>query len=456
MHRIDTNENSNYPRYSLLSIGVLLVSLLVLTSQAYPAAASDGPTITEIGFTDAGNTGVNSDIWAHGDFAYTGTWGTGGPFCPADSRDPRVGVKVIDISDPTSPFVDNVLPLPINTRANDIKVAEIETDFFEGDLLVHSLERCDMELIPAGANGFAVYDVTDATSPVLLSSFDSGFFRTHNVFLFQQDDRAFVMIANEFANFARADGLPEGDGTAADFRIVEVTDPTSPVQVSEFNIFLDAPELVPDFSPVRGDPTVFLHDVWVNEDATMALLPHWDAGLIVMDISVPETPTVIGATTYWPAEEGNTHAAVFADDDNLAIVGDEIFACPWGFMRIFDISDPTSPVQISTFEIPEVRVCPPAPAGFFTAHNPFVADDDDDLVFISWYGAGVLVIDIDDPTKPTLVAQFTHEGRGVGDFAIPGISQGVTSIWGVVMHPEEDLLIASDIDAGVFILEFER
>lgn len=113
-----------------------------------------------------------------------------------------------------------------------------------------------------------------------------------------------------------------------------------------------------------------------------------------------------------------------------------------------------NPVQIGTFAIPEVFDCPPPgeeldfSKGFFTAHNPIVRGN---LVFVSWYTGGILVIDISDPTNPRQVARFTHEVESTGTFSHPFIPEDVPQFWGV--YVDRDLVVGSDINAGIFVLK---
>jgi len=76
-----------------------------------------------------------------------------------------------------------------------------------------------------------------------------------------------------------------------------------------------------------------------NRDGTVAYLSYWDAGLILLDISDPSQPRLLGRGNYLN-EEGNTHSAVPAQGGNLVIVGDEVDGSAFGenlrgFMRVF-------------------------------------------------------------------------------------------------------------------------
>lgn len=385
----------------------------------------------------------NADVWAFGDFAYVGTWGATG-LCPA------TGVKVVDISDPTNPVLVTTIPSHDDTRANDVKVAQINTQFFEGDLLAHSDETCG----PDGIWGFHLFDVSAPTNPIHLSRFATG--PVHNLWLYQKGNRAFVLLAVPVSEvFGALFGVP-----ASDFQIVEVTDPTNPQLVGEWTIgrdaglafgspvFADIPGLPPgsDCTPPPGTPElcrgedfpgVLLHDVWANQNGTVAYLSYWDAGVILLDISDPTNPTLIGRGVEpetFNSDEGNAHAAVPARGGNLTLVTDEDFtAGPWGFLRVFDTTDPTNPVQIGAFANENALNAPP-PEGIFSIHNVVVRGNS---AYLSWYTDGVRVVDISQPNVPREVASFT-----VGDPSL---------FWGVYL--DRELIFGSDMFNGLYILK---
>lgn len=386
----------------------------------------------------------NADVWAFGNFAYIGTWGFSS-LCPA------TGVKVVDISAPTNPTLKTTIPSHVDTRANDVKVDRINTDSFDGVLLAHSDEPCG----PNGVSGFHLFDVTDPTNPVHLSRFETG--PVHNLWLYQRGDRAFVLLAVPFAEvFDGLVGLP-----ASDFQIVEVTDPTDPQLIGEWTIGRDAglafgspffADFIPplpagsDCTPPPGTPElcrgedfpgVLLHDVWASRNGTVAYLSYWDAGLILLDISDPSNPTLIGRGVEpetFGSDEGNAHAAVPARNGNLALVTDEDFTSgPWGFLRVFDTSDPTNPVEIGAFATENALNAPP-PDGDFSVHNVVVRGNS---AYISWYTDGVRVVDISQPNAPRETASFAVEGPSL--------------FWGV--YQDRELIFGSDMFNGLYILK---
>jgi hypothetical protein len=55
--------------------------------------------VGQISFDEAASNTTNTDVWALGNFAYVGTFSS-----PACAGDLGLGVKIVDISDPSNPF----------------------------------------------------------------------------------------------------------------------------------------------------------------------------------------------------------------------------------------------------------------------------------------------------------------------------------------------------------------
>ena len=282
-----------------------------------------------------------TDVWAHGDYAYIGTYnvpcGTGEGYRidtgPVALRDDLLGpgVPVFDVSDRSAPQYIGNLPSVPGSRINDIKVSA----FGGRDVLVHSNEPC-----AGGFGGFEIYDVTDARNPVHLASaivhdanqvlrelfgvLDVG---VHNMSMFTQGDRLFVAMQTH-AYFGS-------------FQIYEITDPTSPAPVSAWGAeYLCEEDYCSDDPHAETDPVTivnhinlwmfggygssmnrFLHDVTVTPDGQLAYLAHWDAGLILLDIGDPADPELISVALEVTAGDGevNSHA-VWASTDGRTVV----------------------------------------------------------------------------------------------------------------------------------------
>jgi hypothetical protein len=112
----------------------------------------------------------------------------------------------------------------------------------------------------------------------------------------------------------------------------------------------------------------------------------------------------------------------------------------WGYLRIFDISDPANPKQVSTFATENTFNEAVATQGTWSVHNPEVRGS---TAYLSWYNDGVRVLDISNPRVPREIGFWT--GAGAPAAAPP------VDIWSVVPHG--DLLLASDRNYGLYILK---
>ncbi len=309
---------------------------------------SDGPfadvvkNLTVAGHGERLDANATTDVWAHGKYAYTGT------FNSPCGGDPEAGIWVWDVHNKNNPELATIIPSPTGSRTNDVKVASMN----QGDVLVHSNESC-----AGGPGGFEIYNVDDPENPVhigsvrsddlnptinadpFLGSFvaDSG---VHNLFLFTdgENDYAAGVFENWFGNF----------------QIWDITDASAPVRVS----FWGAEQLcdpVISGSVCPADPYTetdldvlfdlivdwmlggfgassnrLLHDITISADGNSAYLSNWDAGLVLLDISDPASPTFV-STAFDVANgsvdgEVNSHAAWPTADGSVVVETEEDFS----------------------------------------------------------------------------------------------------------------------------------
>jgi len=191
---------------------------------------------------------------------------------------------------------------------------------------------------------------------------------------------------------------------------------------------------------------------YVSIQGNRAYLSYHQAGLVILDVTDPRDPEGLArldylkpdtlgtddpgtpdnaeckaaAKYYWkladevPAACGNTHATkrVPGHGDNLLIISDEYFSCPWGHVRLVDISDETKPVILSHFLTDQNMACNPntpnaaADPTRFPRRGPSSHLGNawgSDLYLMAWYGMGLRAIDISNPNYPVEVGFFEYE-----------------------------------------------
>ncbi len=376
--------------------------------------------------------GFNADIWAHGGFAYIGTWGS-------PTRCPATGVRVIDLADPRQPVPVGALATIRGASQEDVEVLRVETAAFSGDLLVTGIQACTQG--SDAPRGLDLWDVSDPREPRHLAFWSSGpagpggARGVHELHLFQRGDRAYVAAAVPFSESIQGEG---------DFRIVDVTDPRNPVQVGAWGATADA-----GLRPAPGQ-TFYAHSAWTDRAGTRAVLSYWDAGAILLDIGDPTKPALLGRTPYPPGADGDTHSAWFAQGETVLLTTDEelrVQGDSWGFSRLWDLRGGGDPVEIGRFGTPDALAATRRGPGVYSAHNPVVRGN---TAYLSWFADGVRVLDIADPRAPREIAHYVPPAT-----ADPyGEEPTDANVWGVFVAG--DLLLLSDINAGLYVLEAPR
>ncbi len=367
-------------------------------------------------------------------------------------------------------------------------VIDVSSPFFTGKLLAAGLQRCSEDGTNAegGLRGVDLWDVTDPKAPGRLGFLDVGaapIGGVHELYLFQRGDRAFALLAVPHSEVFHPDGY-------GDLRIVEVTDPRNPRQLADWGVGKDGglafgalsyermlEGLTGDYSPrsacvppppaeplCRGDfAWVIAHSASVSEDGTRAFVSYWDAGMVILDIADPANPVLISQAGPPLRDEGNVHSAIEVPGRDLAVTTDEDFVVDegehvtppaagqdssaaadiWGFVRIWDTSDPAQPRQIGRYQLTGSDSTDPD--GLHTVHNPEVHDG---LLYLSWYTDGVRVLDISKPSLPREVASFVPP-----PVTLPSGREVPPYVWGV--HVDGDLVFLSDMAGGLYILQWE-
>jgi LVIVD repeat len=163
------------------------------------------------------------------------------------------------------------------------------------------------------------------------------------------------------------------------------------------------------------------------------------------------------------AECAESHSAEQLPGRHLIVNTDEIYGtftlpfhgCPWGWVHVIDISDPSTPEIVSEYKTTK-NVCPaddPLTQQFtsYASHNPTAIQD---LVLLTWHSAGFHVIDISNETKPKQAGWFSPPLSVVTteDPALNGGPNKVT-MWSYPIV-DDGLIYVVDLRNGLYILEY--
>jgi len=451
---------------------VVAVVLAGVVSPSAGAATTPGAALNMrlVGHHDLGNRGFNADVFVHHGYAYVGNWGfqdwSGGGenrFCPDESR---LGVKVIDVHDPASPTVVSTLRNPASTSAEDVVVFTARYGSLAGrDIAVSGIQTCGSRYDLSLFRGLLVWDVTDGAHPVEVGRLNTGCCARgiHELEVQHRADlgRTFVYAsvpAGEYPDSTSPSGRRDQQGRG-DFRLIDITDPALPVEVSNWGVLhnptpgLPATGLGCDPDPIYG------HSAEPSDDGRLAFLSYWDSGFIAVDVSDPANPIYRGRTVYPANADGDAHSASYDDARHLLFSADEDFCKTsgsrtekgYGYLRVYDYSNLAHPVQIGEYRTPNSRGTNDQGAGDYVIHNPLAVGTD---VYASWYTDGVRVLDASNPSAPREVAYFVPPSAN--DPVSPsqrGVLTNATQVWGVAYDDTTGLIYLSDMNSGLWIVQ---
>lgn len=407
-----------------------------------------------VGHLDLGATGFNADVWAHRDVAYVGGYGIG-DICPGH------GVRTADLSDPTEPRLLSAFAgrgeFP-GTTSEDVWVGWVGTPAFTGDLAAVGLQVCGytQAAIDSGTfRGLALYDVSDPARPRQLATVPAGagVRGVHELDGVRRPDGTVLVLASVPGSY-RASG-----GQVGDVRIIDVSDPHSPRQVADWDLRRDGPRDVRETAGGLADSRV--HSVKSYDSGRKAVVYHWDAGAVFLDLTDAARPRYLGRTTYGAGDEGNAHSGAFLPGERIFVLNDEVGPFPmmrasarqreWGYQRLFDVTDPARPQPTATFATDNALAA--SRDGFYSVHNNVIVGR---LSYASWYSDGVRVVDVSDPAGPRQVGAFVPPATADphGYWKAPDGTGAIPLVWGVHVH--RGLVLASDINSGLWIVQRER
>lgn len=416
-----------------------------------------------VGQNDLGGRGFNADVWVHEGYAYVGHWGfqdwangSKNRFCP---QPPQSGVAVIDARNAANLQVVATLQNPSGTSAEDVVVYTADDG---RDIAVAGIQWCGGSRYDANADrGLMLWDVTDLSAPEQIGYLKTACC-TRGIHEFEverhKNGRTYAYATvptSRYPDPNTSSGYRDENGDG-DFRLIDITNPATPTQVSDFGI-QDAGGPFSSGQGCDADPN-YGHGAEPSADGRLVFLSYWDSGFVALNLSKPSKPVFLGRTVYPSNADGDAHSSNYDDARQLLFTADEDFCktsgpgieTGYGYLRIYDYANPAAPVQIGSFRTENSRGLGAQGSGDYTIHNPFLVGTD---VYLSWYSDGVRVVDASDPENPTEVAYFVPPA-GQNPVKPPqrGVLSQMPQVWGVVVDEDTGLIYASDMNSGLWIL----
>lgn len=452
-----------------------LVAAMLSLSVAGPAAAGSGGSnagqsfnMTVIGHNDLGGRGYNADVWVHKGYAYVGQWGFGDwaagskdRFCPQGSN---TSALILDTRDPANPLIVGRLQNPPNTSIEDVVVFTAKYGHFRGrDIAAGGIQYCGDSRYDAGANrGLMLWDVTNPAAPVQIGYLDTGCC-TSGVHEFEIQHRkdlrrtfAYASVpTSRYPDASTPSGFRDQNGDG-DFRLIDITDPASPFQVSDWGI----QDIGGPFYPGQGcdADSNYGHGAEPSDDGKLVFVSYWDSGFIVLDLTNPVQPVFRGRTVYPANADGDAHSASYDDARRLLFSADEDFCKNsgpgiekgLGYLRVYDYSNLAAPVQVGEYRTPNSMGTNTQAAGDYSLHNALVVGTD---IYMSWYSDGIRVVNASNPGAIQEVAYFVPpSANNPVKPSQRGVLSNAPQVWGIAYDEATGLIYASDMNSGLWIL----
>lgn len=358
------------------------------------------------------------------------------------------GWSVLDVTNPAHPTVEKFWPGPENTWTIQMQAAE-------GKLLT-ALER-----IPPRWGGddaaphhesAILWDASDPVRPTQLSRIELGGTGSHRNYWV--GGRYTYMAAN-----------PGGYGGNI-VMVFDVSDPTAPREAGRWWIEGQGPG---ESMPAHEDGVSVHGPAYVVGDR--CYVSYGGAGMVILDVADPAHPKFVSRLDVSPPFKGGfggcgVHTVLPFPERGIAVVNGEAHAEmgqeELSFAGIVDISDEAHPRLLSL--LPQPRPSPGLPfrhyndkGGRFGPHNSHLSHHQphyqhrEDLVYLTWFNAGLRVYDTTDPRQPEEIAHFVPPD--------PAERRGLFPRTKLVAQTEDVLvdsrgyIYISDKNHGVFVLK---
>ena len=297
------------------------------------------------------------------------------------------------------------------------------------------------EKSPYRSGGFRIFDISDRSKPKLIHHQLTGGGGVHR---FDMDER-YAYISTEMDGFL-----------GAMLVIYDMRKPAKPEEVSRW--WLPGQHTAAGEQPTWSGKRHRLHHALRFGDEMFASC--WHGGFRIVDVSDIAKPKTVSAYNYHPPFPEPTHTfmpapgkiggkriALSIDEEDQAQSANEEEARRGRLhagICVFDISDYANVKPLSIFEVSELDSPFARTAGARFGAHQFHERMTGTLVHAVWFGGGLRILDIADPTAPREVGYFIPDP--VGGRPAPQSND--------VMLDDRGLIYVVDRHVGFDVLEF--
>ena len=311
------------------------------------------------------------------------------------------GTYFIDVTDRTSPTLKDFVPgrrdsciwREYKTYKNFLyAVSDDAVDIHNQN----SMQIIDMSYLPDSVH--VVYD-QDTLSP-----------RTHSLFIDEINAKLYLNST-----------YLQNHGGHSNMAILSLANPKAPTLIRK---------LEDDF-PASDN----VHDCYVRNDTIYASSSY--GGMFIYKFTGTKFILLASLTKY--LEQGYNHSSALTANGKTLIFTDEVPARQ--SVKALDVSDFGNLSVLNYFK--------PTAGDTATPHNPFIRNGDNSRVVIAYYQDGVQIFDISNPSKVTRTGYFDTNPTDCPYYP----NSNYTGCWGVYVDLPSGIILASDMQSGLFVLD---
>jgi len=375
----------------------------------------DAANMRLVGHNDIGGRGDCMHVNIVDGHAFVGHMGENG-----------IGTSILDVRDPSNPRLVAQLDVPPHTHSHKVQVVDA--------IMLVNYEQFGRA--GTGTTGLKVFDVSRPAAPREIAFLPMAGKGVHRMTYWEPP-------------YAYVTGSDAG-WTDQFFMVVDLSNPATPKEVGRW--------WLPGMWTAGGEhstaPTgrrYALHHALTRGER--AYMGWWDAGLVILDIADRTRPQLVSHLEFGADASACTHTALPLPGKDILVVTDEGVTehCPevTKIVRVVDISDERRPRVIASFPIPEGDYS--SRGGWFGPHNLHEMRPgsliDPDTIYVTYFNAGVRVVDVSEPARPREIAHF-----------VPEAPAGRTSVqMNDITVAADGLIYATDRYAGgLYVFELER
>jgi hypothetical protein len=309
------------------------------------------------------------------------------------------GWQILDVTDPKDPKVIKEISGPDNTATDQMEIADGK--------MITALAKISPgwggEPEKPFDEGVLIWDLKDPLNPQKLGQYKTGSRGTHRN----------GYQGGKYMHLSAI--MPGYKGNI--YVIVDISDPMHPIEAGRWWV----PGQKQGESPEAPPATAMHGPAFIVGDT--AYLPYGGAGMVILDIKDVAHPRKIGQLMVSPPFTAtfSVHTVIPMAERKLAWINSEAIAedCkePLNQASLVDIADPAKPRLMAMMPLPLTPADWPIKSfcdrgGRFgphnvntLLHNPFVQKQGD-LIYLTYFNAGLRIYDISTPMAPREVGYF--------------------------------------------------